>query len=202
MINRFNKSAKDWDASQRRVQQAKMIFNAIAEKVDLNKNMTVLDIGTGTGLLLMQFADKVKKIIGIDNSEGMLKQLHEKIKQENYTNIETKFFDADKNKLPENMYDLVVSSMTFHHIDDIPKFLKEIYKSLKPGGKIGIGDLETEDGSFHSNHDESIKHFGFDKNNFSEIMQKAGFKNISVKTIFTIEKQEKKYPIFLAYGEK
>lgn len=201
-MSRFNDIAKNWDAHPRRLLQAEKIFNEIEIKVYLNNNMHVLDIGTGTGLLLMHFITKVKKITGIDNSKGMLDMLKQKAQKADVDNIEYLFFDADKDNLPDNMFDLAVSSMTFHHIEKIEHFLKEIHKSLKTGGKICIGDLETEDGSFHSNPDISIKHLGFNKDEFSRMMRSAGFKNVSTETIFEIEKPKKKYPVFLAYGEK
>ncbi len=201
-MSRFNEIAKKWDAEPRRLFQAEKIFKAIEQKVRLTGTMHVLDIGTGTGLLLMHFITKVGKITGIDNSEGMLQMLKEKSEKAKVDNIDFMLFDADRDALPENTYDLAVSSMTFHHIENIRSFLKEIHKSLKPGGKICIGDLETEDGNFHTNPDTSIKHFGFDKKDFAEMMQYAGFKHISVETIFEVEKPHKNYPIFLAYGEK
>ena len=201
-MSRFDDIAKNWDAHPRRLLQAEKIFSAIEQKVKLNKQMQVLDIGTGTGLLLIHFISKVKHITGIDNSKGMLNMLKEKAEKAKIDNIDYLFFDADKDTLPENKFDLAVSSMTFHHIEKVEDFLKEIYKSLKSGGKICIGDLETEDGSFHSNPDENIKHFGFDKAEFSKMLKKTGFKNTSVETIFEVEKPQKNYPVFFAYGEK
>ena len=138
-MSRFNEIAKKWDAHPRRLLQAEKIFSAIEQKVKLNKQMQVLDIGTGTGLLLIHFISKVKHITGIDNSEGMLNMLKEKAEKAKIYNIDYLFFDADKDSLPENKFDLVVSSMTFHHIEKVEDFLKEIYKSLKSGGKICIG---------------------------------------------------------------
>lgn len=201
-MSRFDDIAKNWDAHPRRLQQAEKIFNEIERKVNLTDNMHVLDIGTGTGLLLMHFITKVKQITGIDNSKGMLDILKQKAQKTNVDNIKCLLFDADKDKLPKEKFDLAVSSMTFHHIENIEIFLKKVYKSLKPNGKICIGDLETEDGSFHSNWDDSIKHKGFNKTEFARKMKNAGFYNVSVETIFEVEKPEKKYPIFLAFGEK
>lgn len=201
-MSRFNEIAKNWDANPRRLVQAEKIFKAIEKKVHLTDTMHILDIGTGTGLLLMHFITKVEKITGIDNSKNMLEMLKKKADKAHVNNIKYLFFDADKDSLSENTFDLAVSSMTFHHIENIRSFLKEVYKSLKPGGKICIGDLETEDGSFHANPDISIKHLGFDKRKFTEMMQYAGFKNVSVETIFEVEKIHKNYPIFLAYGKK
>ncbi len=201
-MNRFNEIAKSWDANPRRLLLAEKIFSAIEKKVKLNDKMHVLDIGTGTGLLLMHFITKVKQITGIDNSEGMLKVLKEKTHKAGVRNVDYMLFDAEKDILPENKYDLAVSSMTFHHIENIENFIRSIYKSLRQNGKICIGDLETEDGSFHSDGNAGIKHFGFDKKTFVAFLKNAGFKNISVETIFEIDKNQKKYPIFSAYGEK
>jgi ubiquinone/menaquinone biosynthesis C-methylase UbiE len=202
MMNRFDSIAKNWDAHPRRLRQAEKIFKAILNKVKLNNRMHVLDIGTGTGLLLMHFIPEVQKITGADNSEGMLEILKEKAAKAEVNNIDFLLFNADKDSLQEAQFDLAVSSMAFHHIENTEKILKNIYQSLKTEGKICIGDLETEDGTFHSDPDISIKHLGFDKKEFSEKMEKAGFKNISTDTIFEVDKNGKKYPVFLAYGKK
>ena len=202
-MNRFDQIAKEWDAKPRRLLLANKISEAIKKEVNLNKEHNVIDIGTGTGLLLMHLVLDVKHITGVDNSQGMLNMLKEKAENTGLNNIGYLLFDADKDSLSENQYDLAVSSMTFHHFSDPAGFLEEVYRSLKPGGKICIGDLDKEDGTFHSDNEAvDVKHFGFEKDVFNIWLKNAGFKDTKVEVVFEIDKNEKKYPVFLAYGEK
>ena len=202
-MNRFDQLSKEWDNHPRRTKQAENIFKAIEKKVGLTDSMHVLDIGTGTGLLLIHFVDKVKTITGIDNSQGMLDMLKSKVENAGIKNADFILFNANTDQLPEKNYDLAVSSLTFHHLSDPLKVMQETYKSLKPGGRICIGDLEAEDGSFHDdNAVHDVKFFGFDKQVFKDWMKSAGFQNTTVETVFNIEKNGKKYPVFLGYGEK
>ncbi len=202
-MNRFDIIAKEWDASPRRLELAGNTYKAIKNQVNLHSDMNVLDIGTGTGLLLMHFITKVNHITGIDNSQGMLDMLNKKAEKAGVSNISTSLFDADKDILTKDSFDLAISNMTFHHFIKPDDFLKQIYQNLKAGGRICIADLETEDGSFHTdNAMDDVKHFGFDKAVFNEWLLAANFKNTGVETIFEIDRHDKKYPIFLAYGEK
>ncbi len=201
-MNRFDKFAQEWDASPRRIKTVENIYNAITEKIKFTPDIKVVDFGTGTGLLLALIQPHVKTITGLDNSQGMLNVLKEKASKNEINNILTILFDAEKDHLEENQFDLAVSSMTFHHIKNTERLLSEIFKSLKPGGKICIADIEKEDGTFHSEANEDNMHNGFDKREFDLLLKKTGFKNTNVSTIFEIDRHEKKYPVFLAYGEK
>jgi len=59
----------------------------ILKKLDLNSNLTVLDIGCGPGTLTMPLAKKVKSVTALDVSEEMLKLLKERAKREGLDNI-------------------------------------------------------------------------------------------------------------------
>jgi len=201
-MNRFNELAQIWDLEPRRLKTVEQIFDGIQSKIKFTKEMNVADIGTGTGLLLLHIQPFVKHITGFDNSETMLTVFEEKVKKSGFENVSSKLHNADNENLPESEFDLVVSSMTFHHIENTYEYLKKVYSALKPGGEICIADLESEDGTFHSEITPDIHHFGFDKQIFEDLMEKTGFQNCETKTICYIERENKKYPIFMGYGKK
>ncbi|EDP74046.1 methyltransferase domain-containing protein [Hydrogenivirga sp. 128-5-R1-1] len=200
-MSKFDQLAKEWDEKPLRVENAKKIGQAIIDNILLSKDWIVMDFGAGTGLLTFYIQPFVKQIDAVDNSQGMLDVLKEKAEKANVDNINPILKDLEKNHLGEDKYDLIVSSMTLHHIKNVEKFLKKLYKALKKGGYVAIADLEEEEGTFHSDN-EGVHHFGFDKEKVKELYERAGFKDIDVFTVNVINKEGKDYPVFLAIGRK
>ena len=192
-MSTFDNKAKEWDKLPLRVQNAINIAEAIKKRVHLNKDMEVMDFGVGTGLLGFEIAKEVKKVYGIDTSKKMLEELEAKNRPD--LAIEPIFADITKESLPLKV-DGIVSSMTLHHIEDLEHFFETIRNNLKPGGFIAIADLESEDGSFHSDN-TGVHHFGFDEKKLKEIVQNAGFKDAAFETIHTINKPHRDFPVFL-----
>jgi len=83
--------------------------------------------------------------------------------------------------------DLVFSCMAFHHISDIDNTLKHLYNITNAGAKIVVGDIRTEDGSFH--HFEPIPHKGFDTEELAAKFTQAGFKVLSTDTYNTLKRE-------------
>ena len=200
-MSRFDQLALEWDKEQKRVENARKIGEAIVSSVPLSEDMNVMDFGAGTGLLTLYIQPYVKHIDAVDNSEGMLSVLKEKIEKAGIENITPVKKDLEKEDFGEEKYDLIVSSMTMHHIKNLENFLKKLYRVLKKGGYIAVADLEKEDGTFHSDN-EGVYHFGFDKNEIVSLFQKAGFKDISIKTVNKIHKNDKDYGVFLIVAKK
>jgi len=198
MQNSFQKRADIWDKSSRRLNGAKKIADAIIKTIPLHKEMEIIDFGTGTGLLGFLIAPKVKQVHGVDTSSKMLKKLQEK----NSIKLSIKPYCQDIIKQPLNQkFDALISSMTLHHIEDLELFFETIYNSLKENSFIAIADLVLENGSFHSDNSD-VFHFGFDENILSNIVQKAGFKNIYFEVINTINKPHGDFDIFLLSAKK
>jgi len=97
--------------------------------------------------------------------------------------------------------DSIISSMTIHHLKDTEALLQKFYELLSENGTIALADLETEDGSFHTD-DTGVHHFGFDKDEFLSIAQKVGFKDLKIETISVASKPHGDFPIFLLTGRK
>lgn len=198
MQDHFKDRAEIWDKGSIRVKGALTIADAIEKEIQLTHDMEVLDFGVGTGLLGFEIAKSVKKVYGIDTSENMIKKLKEKNTPE--LNIETYCQDIIKKPL-EKTFDGLVSSMTLHHVEDLKAFFETIYKNINSGGFIAIADLESENGSFHSDND-GVFHFGFDETNLKEIVLTCGFSHVKFKNINTINKPHGDFGIFLLTARK
>ncbi len=193
MKDHFKDRAKDWDSGNIRVNGAKTIADAIASKIQLTKEMEIMDFGVGTGLLGFEIAKKTKKVYGVDMSQSMLKKLEEKNTPE--LQIEAICQDIVEEPLTQK-FDGIVSSMTLHHVKELENFFRSISKNLHQNGFIAIADLELEDGTFHSDN-AGVYHFGFEKEKLYNIVESCGFKDIVIQNINTIKKPHKNFGVFL-----
>lgn len=200
-MNRFDEAAKQWDSKSKRVEIAKSVVSTIKENIEL-KDKTVLDYGCGTGLLAYGISDDAKEVIGMDSSRGMLETFNEKNKILNFSNVRCEYHDANDMELGRDRFDVIVSSMTLHHIKYTQNFINHCYKSIKTGGFIAIADLDEEDGKFHTHGNDGVEHFGFSHDQMRAFYELAGFKITFLHNIHNVKKEGKEYPVFLAIGHK
>ncbi|WP_200763676.1 class I SAM-dependent DNA methyltransferase [Nitrosophilus alvini] len=198
MSNLFDEAAKEWDNNPKRQAIAKAVAESIKKVVKLPKEIDVLDFGCGTGLLSFLLANEVKSITGIDTSQKMLEAFSQKSLK--YPNAKALFMDIEQ-KLPKQNFDLIVSSMTLHHIKEPENLFKRLKNILKPGGLLCIADLEKEDGTFHDNGNEGVWHFGFEKKEIEKYLNKSALSLVYYDTIHIVKKT-KEYPIFLMCAKR
>ena len=197
-MSHFDKRAEGWDKGDVRVNGALTIANAIEEKIALNESMKIMDFGVGTGLLGFLIAKRVKKVYGVDTSTNMLAKLKEKNSPE--LNIETYCQDITKEPI-DKKFDGIVSSMTLHHVENLKDFFETIYKNLNADGFIAIADLESEDGTFHSDN-AGVFHFGFEEKELCKIVESTGFKEVNFENINTINKPHRDFGVFLLTAKR
>ena len=199
MTDLFNEKAKDWGANKMRKMLSSAIGSSILEHVSLHDQMRVMDFGAGTGLISSQVAPLVKKIVAVDISEAMLNKLVSK--PELHGKVEIVCQDIIHKPIAEK-FDLIMSAMAMHHVKDTPRLIQRFSEHLSPGAFIALADLDKEDGSFHPEDTEGIFHLGFKRNELQIILEKYGFGVIRFLTAHTVNKEEKKYPIFLVTATK
>ena len=190
----FKNKAADYGSDNARVATRHEIADAISQKIKLNKDMHLMDFGSGTGMLLERIAPKVGKITAVDISASMNEQLRLK-QSEIECELEILEMDLCTQELTQT-FDGIISSMTMHHIDDVPAMFTKMHLMMKPGGFIALADLETEDGSFHT-EDTGVFHFGFSADDLIRFATDAGFKNAEVSVASVISKPQMDYPVLL-----
>lgn len=195
----FAHKSKSWDMNSKRVQNAKGIAELIVKNIKLDKSMEIMDFGAGTGLLSYFVAPYVKKIVAVDNSPSMLLEFQSKC---DAFVCETEVIEKDLSiESLERSFDGIISSMTIHHLEDIIALFAKLYAMLEDGGFIAIADLDSEDGSFHSDN-AGVHHHGFDREALQLIAEEAGFKNVKFDTASTIDKPHRTFTVFLMTAEK
>lgn len=193
-MSHFNIDANKWDTKDK-VERAHFLANKMKEELTKNRELDILDFGCGTGLLGLEFLDYSKSLLGIDNSSGMLEVFDEKTK--NLKGVSSLNINLEKEELNKK-FDLIISSMTFHHLDRPSAVLEMFSSMLKKEGKILIIDLETEDGTFHpDNKGMGVKHLGFSKDDL-QVWADQSKMSVDIKTIYSIDKNQKSYNLFLA----
>jgi len=199
MADLFNEKSKNWDSDATVKTLSSAIGSLILERVPLNPQMDVMDFGAGTGLISSHVAPLVKKIVAVDISEAMLNKLVSK--PELSGKVEALCQDILKTPL-DGQFDLVMSAMAIHHIENTQKLIQIFSEHLKSGATIALTDLDKEDGSFHPEGTDGIFHHGFERGEFKETLERNGFEDIHFFTAYTVIKGDSKFPVFLVVAKK
>lgn len=202
----FDAAAATWDGNPYRVRLADDVSRCLQEKIPLSRDMDVLEVGCGTGLLTLLLAPQVKTITAIDSSSGMLGTLTRKLREKRIGTVTTRLLDLETADDWGGPYDLVVSSMTLHHISDVPRLLHSLSSVLRPGGYLCIADLDSECGKFHRSG-EYVPHEGFDRAILKREFGRAGLHTIRNCTAAMPVKPDcdgemRCFTVFLMSGQK
>ena len=195
----FDSKARQWDDNPVFKERGLKIADALRKAVPLRRDMSALDYGCGTGLLSFPLKGELGAILMADSSGGMLDVVNEKIAAQGVANMTTLKLDLLADPPPAQRFDLIVTSMTLHHVPDTDHILLVFHDLLNPGGYLCIADLDQEDGSFHGI--EVNVHHGFDRVDLGRRAAKAGFSDAQFQTVFSIAKARESgtrdYPVFL-----
>lgn len=197
-MSHFNEIANEWDSPEK-TQKMKSLASKVLEQVSLNKDLDILDFGGGTGLFGLEFENFAKSLEVIDTSEAMIEVFKKKTTGDKRFN--SRILNLESQEL-NSTYDLIVSSMAFHHLNNPQAVLKKLAAALNDGGKILIVDLDKEDGSFHpDNKVMGVKHFGFSKEDLEGWGRELGLKT-QWTIINEIPKNDRIYGQFLMIYSK
>lgn len=142
-------AAKNWDA---RVADGELVARGagfrglrdrIVELAEPQERDTVVDLGSGTGLLSLAFAQRAARVWAIDSSPAMNEYLRVKAASSGLDNIENVRASVVSLPLVDDVADLVVSNYCLHELRgaDKRRALAEAMRVLKPGGRLVIGDM-------------------------------------------------------------
>ncbi|MDZ7622522.1 MAG: class I SAM-dependent methyltransferase [Candidatus Competibacteraceae bacterium] len=196
----FDDKALTWDADPVKQERALAVAAALRQRIPLSTAWRALEYGCGTGLLSFALQADLGRITLADSSPGMLTVLEEKIGAAGLTHLHPLALDLTTDPPPAERYDLIYTLMTLHHVPDTTRLLRDFHTLLRPGGWLGIADLDREDGSFHGAG--FTGHCGFDRDALRAQLFSVGFNRVDFSTGYLMKKATdqglREYPLFLA----
>jgi ubiquinone/menaquinone biosynthesis C-methylase UbiE len=193
--NKFSPGWKKWDDLT--MDFLKPMGDEIIRLLKPGGDELILDIAAGTGEPGLTIASKLDggKVVITDLSEGMLEVAEENAARRNITNIETVVCDVCDLPFADNTFDSVSCRFGFMFFPDMLVAAQEIFRVLKPGGKMAAAVWGAPDRNFWATAALGVINKNMElpkppagapglyrcaeRGGLSGLLQKAGFKNVS-----------------------
>lgn len=147
----------------------------VVQATGVKPDWIVADVGAGTGLFTMLFAEAVGpggKVLAVDIAAPFLAKIRERAKDAGRPNVETVLGTDKDTKLPSGSVDLVFVCDTYHHFEFPAETLASIHRALKPGGLLVVVDFQRIPGT---SSDWILNHVRAGKETFLREITAAGF---------------------------
>ena len=135
----FESVAGDWERIRKSYFDDRVTSLAI-EKL-LPRNLTLADIGCGTGSLTFELARFARKVIGVDLSSEMLRRARGIAKEREVENVEFRQGDVLKLPLETHSVDAAFCVMVLHFLPDPARAIAGLCRIVRPGGAVILVDL-------------------------------------------------------------
>jgi ubiquinone/menaquinone biosynthesis C-methylase UbiE len=167
----------------------------------LKEGEKVIDLGSGGGIDVFLAATKVGKkgkVIGIDMTEEMIQRAKTLAKEHSYENVEFRLGEIENLPIEDSFVDVVISNCVINLSIDKEKVFQEIYRVLKPSGRIMISDIVIE-GELPKEVKKSFDAWAgciagaLEKNQYLDTIKRVGFKDVRIisESIYNIDVSEK-----------
>ncbi len=117
----------------------------LVELVKPESYWQALDIATGAGHTAAAFAPHMAHVIASDVTDEMLEETRKLAAAKGLANLETATADAEALPFEDARFDLVTCRIAAHHFPDVPRFVAEVKRVLKPGGTFALVDNISPD---------------------------------------------------------
>lgn len=150
----------------------------IVKAAAIRPGMVVADIGSGTGLFTLMFADQVGAngtVHAVDIVKEFLALIEKRAQEAGITNVKTQLCTERSIELPENSIDLAFLCDVYHHFEYPQSSLASIHRALRPGGEFMMVEFKRIPGQ---TSEWTLSHVRAGQEVFTAEIEKAGFEKV------------------------
>ena len=201
----FDQVASQWDEMRQTFFSEAVRERAMAA-AGVQPGGLAADIGAGSGFISEGLACRGLRVIAVDQSEAMLGQMREKFAS--VEGIDYRVGAAEALPIDDETLDYAFANMYLHHVESPGGAIKEMARTLKPGGKLVITDLDEHNFEFLKveHHDRWM---GFRRDDVRRWFEEAGLSHVVVDCVgenccadSSSGAEKAAISIFVASGEK
>ena len=141
--NFFESVGPEWDALRKVFNDDALRAQAIGRLVE--PDQTVVDVGTGTGILAIEMARLGLRVIAIDHSSRMIEAARAKMTSETRDRIELRLGEASSLPLADCEVDAAFAHMVLHYLPSPADAIHEMMRVVRPGGRVVVVDFVRHD---------------------------------------------------------
>ena len=174
------------------------------ENANLKSGESVLDLGCGKGMDVFKACKIVGKegfVIGVDRLPEMVERANYIRSKKGFLNTDFRVSDIDDLKVDNDTVDCVISNCVINLCEDKEKVYSEIFRVLKPGGRISISDIVQFNELPTWVKDEPIFHATWVAGSITSEKLKNILKNVGFE-IYTIIEEELTEEYLAKWGHK
>lgn len=171
----FEAVAPQW-AAMRQEFFSTAVREAAYARAELQPGQTVADLGAGSGFISEGLVGRGLRVIAVDQSPAMLAELRRRL---GAAEIDCREGDAEHLPIADAAVDCVFANMLLHHVERPAAAIAEAARTLKPGGRLIVTDLDAHAFAFlrEEHHDRWL---GFDRADIQRWFEAAGLRNVTV----------------------
>ncbi|NWG47332.1 MAG: metalloregulator ArsR/SmtB family transcription factor [Alphaproteobacteria bacterium] len=171
----FRANAERWDQLRALHLPDRDVERVLRDLVGPGEIGLHVDLGTGTGRMLLLFADQVTRGLGLDVSHEMLTVARTALEARGAGHLTVRQGDIAAPPIEAGAADLVTLHLVLHYLDDAGSALAEAARLLRPGGRLLIVDFAPHELEF-LREDHAHRRLGFDEREITALGTAAGLR--------------------------